>query len=55
MGDTPPQQTSPTLTAEQPTNTGDACEAENENIVYETECSEGNRTLAAWQTTVSKR
>ena len=54
MGDTPPQQTSPALTVEQPTNTGDACEAESENIVYETECLEENRTLAARQTTVSK-
>jgi len=52
MGDTPPQQTSPALTLEQPTNTGYACEADSENGVYETECLEGNRTLAAWQNTV---
>jgi hypothetical protein len=54
MGDTPPQQTSPALTLEHPTNTGDDCEAESENFLYETECWDGNRTLAAWQNTVSK-
>jgi len=47
MGDTPPQQTSPAPTLEQPTNTGDACEADSENSVYETECLEGTRTLTS--------
>jgi hypothetical protein len=54
MGDTPPQQTSPTLSFEQPTNTGDACKAECENVMYKTKRLERNRTLAAGQTIASK-